>query len=81
MNDAYLGVGTNLRSYKALMWIIIVLNGVSAIMGLRDGAMADGKLLFGPFASLLCCLAFVTVGIAFYLKRLSETADDTEEDN
>ena len=42
MNDAYLGVGTNMRSYRALMWIIIVLNGVSAIMGFRDGAMVDG---------------------------------------
>lgn len=81
MNDAYLGVGTNMRSYRALMWIIIVLNGVSAIMGFREGAMVEGKLDFGPFASLLCCLAFVIVGLAFYLKGRSEAAEETEEDN
>ena len=80
MNDAYLGVGTNMRSYKALMWIIIVLNGVSAIMGFRDGAMVDGKLVFGPFMSLLCCLAFVIIGVAFYIKGRSAAAEENEED-
>ena len=79
-NDAYLGIGTNMRSYKALMWIIVVLNGVSAIMGLREGAIVDGKLAFGPFASLLCCLAFATIGIAFYTKKRSQTAEEAEDD-
>ena len=80
MNDAYLGVGTNMRSYRALMWIIIVLNGVSAIMGFRDGAMVDGKLVFGPFVSLLCCLAFVIIGVAFYIRGRSAVAEEKEED-
>ena len=79
MNDAYLGVGTNIRTYRALMWIIIVLNGVSAIMGFRDGAMVDGKLVFGPFVSLLCCLAFVIIGVAFYIKGRSEAAEEADE--
>ena len=80
MNDAYLGVGPNMRSYKALMWIIIVLNGVSAIMGFKEGGLVDGKLSFGPFASLLCCLAFAIIGLAFYIKNRSEKAEEPEED-
>ena len=53
------------------MWVVIVCNAVSGISGLKDGAMVDGKLSFGPCASLLFCLAFVIIMITISIKQRS----------
>lgn len=82
-NDSYFGVGTDVRSYRAVMWIVIVCNAVSGISGLRSGAMEDGKLAFGPWASILFCVAFAAVMISLQVKqraRAKEDALDTDED-
>ena len=77
-NDSYFGVGTDSRTYRAVMWIVIVCNAVSGFTGLKDGAMEDGKLAFGPCASLLFCIAFCIIMITLAVKgrRSAEEAED-----
>ena len=79
-NDSYFGVGTDIRTYRAVMWVVIVCNAISAFSGLRSGAMVNGKLAFGPFASLLFCIAFVTVMLSLSVKQRSMAKEEAEED-
>ena len=79
-NDSYFGVGTDSRTYRAVMWIVIVCNAVSGFTGLKEGAMEDGKLAFGPCASLLFCLAFVIIMISIGIKQRNAAAEEAEED-
>lgn len=79
-NDSYFGVGTDSRTYRAVMWIVIVCNAISGFSGLKSGAMVDGKLAFGPFASLLFCLAFAIIMIALGVKQRSLAKEEAEED-
>ena len=79
-NDSYFGVGTDTRTYRAVMWIVIVCNAVSGFIGLKDGAMVDGKLSFGPCASLLFCLAFVIIMITLRIKQNNMAKEEAEED-
>ena len=79
-NDSYFGVGNDTRTYRAIMWVIIVMNAVSGVTGLREGAMVDGKLAFGPCASLLFCIAFSVILIALYLRKRSLVKEEAAED-
>ena len=79
-NDSYFGVGTDSRTYRAVMWIVIVCKAVSGFTGLKEGAMEDGKLAFGPCASLLFCLAFVIIMISIGIKQRNAAAEEAEED-
>ena len=79
-NDSYFGVGTDARTYKAVMWIVIVCNAVSGFAGLREGALVDGKLVFGPCASLLFCIAFIIIMISLSAKSRSSAEEDSAED-
>ena len=54
---------------------------ISGISGLKDGAMEDGKLSFGPCASLLFCLAFVIIMITLSIKQRSLADEEAEEDD
>ena len=80
-NDSYFGVGTDTRTYRAVMWVVIVCNAISGFSGLKDGAMVDGKLSFGPCASLLFCLAFVVVIIMLSIKQRSMSEEEDAEDD
>ena len=80
-NDSYFGVGTDTRTYRAVMWVVIVCNAVSGFSGLKDGAMVDGKLSFGPCASILFCLAFVAVMVALSIKQRSMSEEEAAEDD
>lgn len=80
-NDSYFGVGTDTRTYRAVMWIVIVCNAVSGITGLRDGAMVDGKLAFGPCASLMFCAAFVLIMIMLYARKRKAALEEAAEDD
>ncbi len=75
-NDSYFGVGTDTRAYRAVMWIVIACNAVSGISGLKEGVLVDGKLSFGPCASLLFCIAFISIMISLHVK--SRAADDDD---
>ena len=79
-NDSYFGVGTDVRTYRAVMWIVIVCNAISAFAGLKDGALEDGKLAFGPWASLLFCIAFASIMISLSVKQRSLAKEEAEED-
>ncbi len=79
-NDSYFGVGTDARTYRAVMWIVIVCNGVSGVMGLKDGVLDDGKLSFGPIASLLFCAAFALIMIALYIRKKEQSLEAAAED-
>ena len=80
-NDSYFGVGTDTRTYRAVMWVVIVCNAISGFSGLKDGAMVDGKLSFGPCASLLFCLAFVIIMIMLSIKQRSMSEEEDAEDD
>ena len=80
-NDSYFGVGTDTRTYRAVMWIVIVCNAISGFSGLREGAIEDGKLAFGPCASLLFCLAFVIIMISLSVKQRNMAKEEAAEDD
>lgn len=80
-NDSYFGVGTDTRTYRAVMWIVIVCNAVSGFTGLKDGAMVDGKLSFRPCASILFCIAFVIIMISLRVKQTRLAQEEAAEDD
>lgn len=80
-NDSYFGVGTDIRTYRAVMWVVIVCNAVSGISGLRSGAMVNGKLEFGPWASLLFCLAFAIIMISIGIKQRSMANEEASDED
>ena len=81
-NDSYFGVGNDTRTYRAVMWVIIVCNLISGISGLRDGAFTpDGKLSFGPVASLIFVVMFTAIMIALYVRKHDEAAEEAGEDD
>ena len=80
-NDSYFGVGTDTRTYRAVMWIVIVCNAISGFSGLKDGVMVDGKLEFGPCASLLFCIAFVAIMISVSVKQRSLSEEESAEED
>jgi ABC-type spermidine/putrescine transport system permease subunit II len=43
--------------------------------------MVNGKLAFGPCASLLFCLAFVIIMIALYVKKYRLDKEEAAEDD
>ena len=80
-NDSYFGVGMDTRTYRAVMWIVIVCNAISAVSGLMDGgAMEDGKLAFGPWAALICVIAFIILMISLKVRSRSADLEETEEE-
>ena len=80
-NDSYFGVGTDTRTYRAVMWIVIVCNAISGFSGLKDGAVIDGKFAFGPCASLLFCLAIVIIMITLRIKQRKMAEEEAAEDD
>lgn len=79
-NDSYFGVGMDTRTYRAVMWVVIVCNALSAFSGLRDGAMADGKLAFSPCASLIFCVAFIIIMISLNVRSRNAALEEAEDD-
>ena len=57
------------------------MKAISGFTGLKDGAMEDGKLAFGPCASLLFCLAFVIIMISLSIKQRNMAAEEAAEDD
>ncbi len=51
------------------------------IFRLKDGAIVDGKLAFGPCASLLFCLAFVIIMITLGIKQRKMAEEEAAEDD
>ena len=79
-NDSYFGVGMDTRTYRAVMWVVIVCNAISAFSGLREGAMIDGKLAFGPCSALLFVVAFVIIMIALSVRSRNAALEEDEAD-
>ena len=79
-NDSYFGVGTDARTYRAVMWVVIVCNAISGFSGLREGAIVDGKLSFGPFASIIFCIAFCAIMVALSIKSRRSAEDESEDE-
>ena len=80
-NDSYFGVGTDYRTYRAVMWVVIVCNAISGFSGLKEGALVNGKLNFSPFASLIFCLAFVIIMITLSIKQHSLAKEEAAEND
>ena len=79
-NDSYFGVGMDTRTYRAVMWVVIVCNAISAFSGFRDGAMVDGKLAFGPCASLIFTIAFIIIMVSLSVRSRNAALEEAEED-
>ena len=79
-NDSYFGQGMDARSYKAIMWVIIVMNGVSAFLGAREGLIQGGKLAFGPVSQGMFVLAFVIIMIALAVRSRQQKLADSEDE-
>ena len=80
-NDSYFGVGMDTRTYRAIMWIVIVCNAISAVSGLMNGgAMVDGKLAFGPWAALIFVIAFIILMISLKVRSRSADLEEAEEE-
>lgn len=79
-NDSYFGVGTDSRTYRAVMWVVIICNAVSGFTGLRQGALVDGKLAFGPSASLIFCIAFCSIMIALSIRSRRSSEEEAEDE-
>ena len=80
-NDSYFGVGMDTRTYRAVMWVVIVCNAISAISGLREGAIVDGKLAFGPWAALIFVIAFIIIMIALKIRSSNAALEEAEEND
>ncbi|MBQ3291844.1 MAG: hypothetical protein IJH43_05675 [Mogibacterium sp.] len=79
-NDAYFGVGTDARTYRIVMWAVIIVNAISGIIGLKNGAMVDGKLAFGPVASLLFVAAFIMILVAMSIRNNSHAGEEESDE-
>ena len=62
------------------MWIVIVCNAISGVNGLREGALVDGKMEFGPWASILFCIAFAIIMISLSVRKRAQAKEDEEEE-
>lgn len=80
-NDSYFGVGNDTRTYRAMMWVILALNAFSGITGLREGVMVDGKIVFGPFLSLIFAASFAVLLIALYVRKRGSVSEESAEDD
>ncbi len=78
-NDSYFGIGTDTRTYRAVMWVVIVSQLINAVSGLKDGALVNGKLDFGTVSSLLFAAAFTVIMAALYARKRQADADEAEE--
>ena len=79
-NDSYFGVGTDTRTYRAVMWVVIVCQLINAVSGLREGALINGKLDFGTVSSLLFAAAFTVIMLALYIRKRNEGADEADDE-
>ena len=80
-NDSYFGVGMDTRTYRAIMWVVIVCNAISAVSGLMNGgAMVDGKLAFGPWAALIFVIAFIILMISLKVRSRRADLEEAEEE-
>ena len=80
-NDSFFGVGQDTRTYRALMWVIIVLNAFTGLNGLRDGVMENGKLASSPCMSLVFCTGFTIIMIALYVKKAKNAREELSEES
>lgn len=79
-NDSYFGVGTDTRTYRAVMWILIVCQLINAVSGLGEGALINGKLDFGTVSSLLLAAALTVIMLALYIRKRNEGADEADDE-
>ena len=75
-NDSYFGVGTDTRTYRAVMWIMTISQLINAVSGLRSGALVNGKLDFGTVSSLLFAAAFTVIMVCLYVRKRQVDADE-----
>jgi undecaprenyl pyrophosphate phosphatase UppP len=78
--DSYFGMGTDMRRYKALMWVIVVINAVSAVIGLRSEPVLDGKLSFGPWSQAMITVAFGILMVFLEVRKNALASEENEED-
>lgn len=78
--DSYFGVDSDSRTYRAIMWVVIVCNAFSGIGDLKNEAFVDGKLAFGPWASVMLAVAFTIIMIALYVKHWGEEEEESADE-
>lgn len=78
-NDSYFGIGTDTRTYRVVMWILIVSQLIKAAIGFIEGVLVNGKLDFGTFSSLLFVAAFMVIMAALYVRKRQADAEESDE--
>ena len=77
-NDAYWGRNNDLRRFRTIFSILIVLNILPVVLSLITGVeMVDGHLDF-PFINLMCVIFMAGLGITAIIKKVAVKNDGEE---
>jgi len=80
-NDSYFGIGMDTRAYKGIMWFVVILNLITSVRHLREGALVDGKLQFESYSGLLFAIAFAAILIGLHVRSAELKREETDEES
>lgn len=90
INDAYLGIGQNGKSYTSLILFVIAINLFSAVMTIwREDPFEGGKFSTGVCMQIVCVVAFGAILVAMRIRKgqvqkqeaLEDAMEETEAGN
>lgn len=76
LNDAYVGLNTNLRKFVVVMVIISIINLAVAFMAWRSGELVIGGRLQAPAVNLMCGFMFAVLGVVGLIKKLTDKEEE-----
>lgn len=81
-NDAYLGIGANIKAYKITMWVVIIANLASLVSRIWAGELLEnGKLSFSAATGIFFTIDFAIIMIALEIKSRREGKEETDEES
>ena len=76
LNDAYVGLNTNIRKFIMVMIVVSVINLAVAFMAWRSGELVVDGRLQAPAVNLMCGLMFAVLGVVGLVKKLTDKEDE-----
>ncbi|MBR4760283.1 MAG: hypothetical protein IK078_09085 [Lachnospiraceae bacterium] len=80
-HDAYMGLNTNAKGFAVFAVIVAGINLLSALFNWKDLAIYEEGVLQFPFMNLVCCFAFVLIGIQLFAKSIKDKKEIEEEED
>lgn len=81
-HDAYLGVGTDMRSYRTVMWIVIACNAFTLISKIMDGELTEsGKVPFSSGTYLMFVIVFSGIMISLQARDRRLRKEEADEES